>query len=54
MRHTSGRRFSFDDPTATVIVVSDDGPVTLLRKGELIGTSTSRRGLDSPDEFTPP
>jgi hypothetical protein len=39
MRHTSGRRYSFDDPTATVIVVSEDGPVTVLRGGEVIGTS---------------
>ena len=34
MRHTSGRRYSFDDPAATVIVVSEDGPVTVLRNGE--------------------
>jgi hypothetical protein len=39
MRHTSGRRYSFDDPTATVIVVSEDGPVTVLRNGEMIGRS---------------
>ena len=39
MRHTSGRRYSFDDPTATVIVVSEDGPVTVLRNGELLGSS---------------
>ena len=39
MRHTSGRRYSFDDTTATVVVVSEDGPVTVLRKGELLGTS---------------
>jgi hypothetical protein len=39
MRHTSGRRYSFDDPTATVIVVSEDGPVTVLRNGEIIGRS---------------
>jgi DisA bacterial checkpoint controller nucleotide-binding len=37
MRHTSGRRYSFDTPVATVIVVSDDGPVTVLRNGELVG-----------------
>ena len=37
MRHTSGRRYSFDDPTATVIVISEDGPVTVLRNGEMIG-----------------
>jgi hypothetical protein len=39
MRHTSGRRYSFDDPAATVIVVSEDGPVTVLRAGEVIGRS---------------
>lgn len=41
MRHTSGRRYSFDDPYATVIVVSEDGPVTVLRNGELLGSSVS-------------
>jgi hypothetical protein len=39
MRHTSGRRYSFDDPQATVIVVSEDGPVTVLRNGDLLGHS---------------
>ncbi len=38
-RHTSSRRYSFDDPQATVIVVSEDGPVTVLRNGELLGHS---------------
>jgi hypothetical protein len=39
MRHTSGRRYSFDDPRATVIVVSEDGPITVLRNGQLLGRS---------------
>lgn len=39
MRHTSARRYSYDDPNATVIVVSEDGPVTVFRNGELLGTS---------------
>jgi hypothetical protein len=39
MRHTSGRRYSYDDPTATVVVVSEDGPVTVFRAGEVLGTS---------------
>jgi hypothetical protein len=39
MRHTSARRYSYDDPTATLIVVSEDGPVTVLRNGELLGAS---------------
>jgi DNA integrity scanning protein DisA with diadenylate cyclase activity len=39
MRHTAARRYSYDDPTATVIVVSEDGPVTVLRNGEQLGAS---------------
>ncbi len=39
MRHTSGRRYSFDDPEATVIVVSEDGPVSVLRAGRILGAS---------------
>ncbi len=39
MRHTAGRRYSYDDPGATVIVVSEDGPVTVLRGGHLLGAS---------------
>lgn len=39
MRHTSGRRYSFDDPMATVIVVSEDGPITVLRSGQILARS---------------
>jgi len=39
MRHTSGRRYSYDDSLATIIVVSEDGPVTVLRNGEILGRS---------------
>jgi DisA bacterial checkpoint controller nucleotide-binding len=39
MRHTSARRYSFDDAHATLIVVSEDGPVTVLRNGEILGRS---------------
>ena len=39
MRHTAARRYSYDDPLATVIVVSEDGPVTVLRNGERLGAS---------------
>jgi hypothetical protein len=38
-RHTSGRRYSFDDPTATVVAVSADGPVSVLRNGGVLGRS---------------
>jgi hypothetical protein len=38
-RHTSGRRYSYDDPRSTVIAVSEDGPVSVFRDGELIGRS---------------
>jgi hypothetical protein len=39
MRHTAARRYSYDDPSATVIVVSEDGPVTVLRNGKVLGSS---------------
>jgi hypothetical protein len=42
MRHTSGRRYSYDDPFATVIVVSEDGPVTVLRGGRVLGSSSAK------------
>lgn len=35
-RHTSAHRFSHDHPEALVIVVSDDGPLSLYRAGERI------------------
>jgi hypothetical protein len=38
-RHTSARRYSHDDPLATVIAVSDDGPVSVLRNGAVLGRS---------------
>jgi hypothetical protein len=38
-RHTSGRRYSHDDPPATVIAVSEDGPVSVLRNGAVLGRS---------------
>jgi hypothetical protein len=46
-RHTAGRRYSFDDPRATVIVVSEDGPVTVLRNGEVLGASAAAPVSDS-------
>jgi hypothetical protein len=33
MRHRSAQRFSYDHPTATVVVVSEDGPVSIFRDG---------------------
>jgi len=38
-RHNSGRRYSYDDPLATVIAVSEDGPVSVLRNGAVLGRS---------------
>ncbi len=32
-RHTSARRFSFDEPSSLVIVVSEDGPTTVYSDG---------------------
>jgi hypothetical protein len=41
-RHTSARRYSYDDPLATVIVVSEDGPVSVLRNGVVQPVPQSR------------
>ncbi|MFZ0668034.1 MAG: diadenylate cyclase [Acidimicrobiales bacterium] len=41
-RHTSARRYSFDDPVSLVIAVSDSGPVSVLRGGEVLATSRTR------------
>lgn len=38
-RHTSGLRYSYDDPDAVVIAISDDGPVTVMRQGHVVGRS---------------
>jgi DisA bacterial checkpoint controller nucleotide-binding len=38
-RHTAARRFSYDDPAAVVIAISEDGPVTVMRRGRLIASS---------------
>jgi len=35
-RHTTGLRYSHDDPSATVVVVSEDGPVSVLCKGAVV------------------
>ena len=37
-RHTSARRFSFDEPRAVVVTVSEDGPVTVFSDGIDIAT----------------
>lgn len=42
-RHTSGRRYSYDDPSAIVIAVSEDGPVSVLRGGAVLGGSPTDR-----------
>lgn len=52
MRHTSARRYSFDDPEATVIVVSEEGPVTVLRAGQKVGASAP--APPDPDDVLDP
>lgn len=36
MRHRSAQRFSYDHPSTTIAVVSEDGPVTVFRGGEAL------------------
>jgi hypothetical protein len=45
-RHTSARRYSYDDPRATVIAVSEDGPVSVLRNADLLGRSYTGEDAD--------
>ncbi len=46
-RHTSGLRYSYDDRPATVIAVSENGPVSVFRGGSVLGTShDGTRSLD--------
>jgi hypothetical protein len=51
-RHTSALRYSHDDPSATLIVVSEDGPVSVLRAGRRLGTSAqaahNHEAIDHP------
>ncbi|MGH9133753.1 MAG: DNA integrity scanning protein DisA nucleotide-binding domain protein [Ilumatobacteraceae bacterium] len=47
-RHTSARRYSWDDPNAIVIVVSEEGPITVMREGRLVGRSPVVDGLVQP------
>jgi hypothetical protein len=45
-KHTSALRYSYDDPDAVVIAVSDDGPVTVMREGRVVGRSPDDDALD--------
>ena len=36
-RHTSARRYSFDEPRVVVVTVSQDGPVTVFSDGAILG-----------------
>jgi hypothetical protein len=40
-RHTSALRYSFDDPTAIVVIVSEDGPVSIARNGAVVDPAPS-------------
>ena len=42
MRHRSAQRFSYDHPSTTIAVVSDNGPVTIFRGGRAIALTAER------------
>jgi hypothetical protein len=46
-RHTSGRRYSYDDPDAIVIAVSEDGPVSVFHRGKVLGRSQPEGPLET-------
>lgn len=41
MRHRSAQRFSYDHPSTTIAVVSEDGPVTIFRNGRAMGLTAT-------------
>jgi DNA integrity scanning protein DisA with diadenylate cyclase activity len=49
-RHTSARRYSYDDPSALIVVVSEDGPVTVFREGKVLGRSPGDPDVEGEDE----
>lgn len=48
MRHRSAQRYSYDQPAATVVVVSEDGPVTVYRRGEVVVTTGAMAAPPAP------
>jgi hypothetical protein len=46
-RHNSALRFSAEEKTTLVFVVSEDGPVTVFRGGEIVASTTQARRLTS-------
>src|SRR5262245_7383280 len=42
-RHTAGRRYSADDPDATVVAVSENGPVSVFRNGAVLAREPVER-----------
>jgi hypothetical protein len=41
MRHRSAARYTWDQPDALAVVVSEDGPVTVYRAGEPVSESAA-------------
>lgn len=41
MRHRSAQRYSYDQHDSTVVVVSEDGPVTVYRRGDVVVTTAT-------------
>jgi DisA bacterial checkpoint controller nucleotide-binding len=41
MRHRSAQRFSYDHPSTTIAVISENGPVTIFRNGQAISLSVA-------------
>lgn len=50
-RHTSARRFSFDHADAVILVVSEDGPVSVFTGGAEVGAAAADTCRSGPDLF---
>ena len=54
MRHRSAQRYSYDQSDVTVVVVSEDGPVTFYRHGEVLATTRAAAPDEAVAQITEP
>jgi DNA integrity scanning protein DisA with diadenylate cyclase activity len=51
-RHTSAKRFSYDEPGSIVVVISEDGPVSVFSDGALIARFADATRTSSTSSWT--
>ena len=51
-RHTSAKRYSYNEPGSIVVVVSEDGPVTIFSDGAMIARFVDASRAEQPSWAT--